>query len=220
MSISEPNCPSCELGNMRLRGVAGRRATALPGVEVELDSTLELPTCDHCLAYSVPEALEQKFEEALQDGLREWQKDVVAGWVNLLCARHGITRRRIAAALDVTPAYLSNITSGAKAASSMLLRLLRAYVLSPMQLADVLHGRPIEAMSTQQFEGDAFLAMAAIPPTAAKSTKRQATPWLRRDSFDQPLVDITANNENSSGYDSEPANILGTPEVDGGARAA
>lgn len=150
-------CSNCERGTVVTRQLAGRKAVALPGVEVVLPEDLALPTCDYCLDYTVPEDREQEVADAVEQSLMNWQKRVVAGWVSALSARYGITRKRIATALDVTPEYLSNVTAGTKKSSLRLLRLLRAFVVVPEEFVHALESRPLEQLP---FEG---MTAAATP---------------------------------------------------------
>lgn len=139
-------CPSCGCGTVLTRKLAGRRAVALPGVEVVLPAALALPTCERCLDYSVPEDREREVVLAVEEALMEWQARVVGGWVNSLASRYGITRKRIASALDVTPEYLSNVAAGTKKSSLRLLRLLRAFVVVPEEFVHALKSRPLEQL--------------------------------------------------------------------------
>lgn len=139
-------CPTCEVGRVLPRKLGGRKAVARPGVTVLLPSSLELPTCNHCLDYSVPEDREAEVAAAVELALLDWQKGFVAEAVGRLCSLHNVTRRRVAAALDVRAEYLSNLTAGnaTKTASVTLLRLLRAFVASPQEFVHALRNEALD----------------------------------------------------------------------------
>lgn len=170
MNNPEIICPNCEKGTVALRRIAGRKEVAIPGVEVELPADLELPTCNVCLDYSVPESAEEAVSLAIQERFRHWQRSYVDGLVRTLCDRHQVTRRRVAAALDVTASYLSNIVAGDKAASSMLLRLLRAFVVAPDEFKVALEGKPLDRFRygpTHLLDEVQFLSGATLKKIAA-----------------------------------------------------
>lgn len=147
-------CPNCEVGTLAPRRIAGRQAVVFPGLTVTLPSELELPTCDNCLDYSIPDEMLNTVEQAMQAELKTWQARFVPAQVDVLCERHGVTKRRVAAALGVTPAYLSNIAAGDKAASSTLLRLLHAFVAVPAEFVHALCGRALEEIIASWTEAD------------------------------------------------------------------
>lgn len=145
MEIMNPTiCPSCGSGTVALRSIAGRKASALLGVSVELPASLELPTCDACLAYSVPASSDDAYEEAVNRALADWQVTHVTAMVDDLIQQHEVTRRRVAGALGITPSYLSNVTAGAKQAGLTVLRLLHAFVTNPVEFRHALDEEPLD----------------------------------------------------------------------------
>ena len=71
-------CPNCEQGTVVNRRAPGRMATVFPGLRVELPADLELPTCDNCVDYSVPESMEERVQRAVEAAVLNWQKQVRA----------------------------------------------------------------------------------------------------------------------------------------------
>ena len=68
-------CPNCEVGTILPRCVSGRfELVKYPNVIVEVPAELELPTCGHCLDYSVPEAMEEVLSASLQEQATIWEE--------------------------------------------------------------------------------------------------------------------------------------------------
>jgi transcriptional regulator with XRE-family HTH domain len=219
MNDQDFRCPECHKGTVRPRRILGRKATVFPGVQVQLPEAIELPTCDVCGDYSVPESMERVVKDATDAALLTWQAEHAERMVALLCDRHRLTRRRIAAALDITPAYLSNVTSGAKPASAMLLRLLRAFVTSPAQLIHALEGQPIEEFESARAR-QAFGEWAPVDlpaPANRVIAGRRATPAHAfaapghgaQQIFLDPLPEPSPNDD--QGYDVEAPVLVRAP---------
>ena len=66
-------CPNCEVGTILPRCISGRfEVVQYPNVIVEVPAELELPTCGHCLDYSVPESMEEAVAASLQTQATIW----------------------------------------------------------------------------------------------------------------------------------------------------
>ena len=188
-------CPNCEQGTVINRRAPGRMATVFPGLRVELPADLELPTCDNCVDYSVPESMEERVQRAVEVAVLNWQKRHAESMIAQLCERHRITRKRLAAALGVTPAHLSHVTAASKPASETLLRLLRAFVMSPAQLDDALRARPLEdtvaaPVVRAEQPSHAWTGQAPLEPTLVMPNRRLTPPRaFPPPVFSQPLLE-------------------------------
>ena len=66
-------CPNCEVGTILPRCISGRlEVVQYHNVIVEVPAELELPTCGHCLDYSVPESMEESVAASLQVQATIW----------------------------------------------------------------------------------------------------------------------------------------------------
>jgi hypothetical protein len=88
------------------------------------------------------------YSAAVDQAFAAWQAIHVPALVDDIVRRHSVTKRRVAAALGITPSYLSNLGAGDKNASQTLLRLLHAFAASPKEFQHALRGDPLDDVDT------------------------------------------------------------------------
>jgi transcriptional regulator with XRE-family HTH domain len=126
--MTTERCEECGVGVVERRAVAGRKAGAFPGLDVELPADLNLRTCNSCLTWHADEDEASAVQAAIEQGQREWQRNNIPKLIADLRSKHNVTQQRIAATLGYTATYLSHVASGDTLAKSTLIRLLHAYV--------------------------------------------------------------------------------------------
>lgn len=133
-------CAECG-GTVELAPPNGRTLEYMRGYQVRIPDDFSIPTCANCgEIYILPE-IEEKLYPILEQQSLRLQALHYRDLVDFLMKRYQIKQLDIVRACGVTPAYLSQVLNGKRAASATLTRLLEAYVVCDAEFLRHLEGR-------------------------------------------------------------------------------
>lgn len=130
----------------------GRTREYSRGYNVPIPDEFAIPTCMRCgEIYIVPE-LEDTLYPILEERFLKMQAEHYRKLVEILVRRHGVKHRDIVRACGVTPAYMSHVLNGKRAASTTLTRLLEAFVVCDSEFVRHLEGRHWSAIKLGPYD--------------------------------------------------------------------
>ncbi len=121
-------CAECG-GTVDLAPPKGRTIEYMRGYDVPIPEEFLIPTCSRCDEIYIVGELEETLYPILEKQCLRMQAEHYRELVEILIRRHGVKQQDIVRACAVTPAYMSHVLNGKRAASTTLTRLLEAFVV-------------------------------------------------------------------------------------------
>lgn len=134
-----PRCSECGTRTVLAKGT-GRTREWRRGVRLPVPETFEIPTCPKCgTEVLLPEQAKALDAELRASALGQ-QVEELRYYLRVLRIRHGATQRDVEDACAVTRSYFSHLLAGKRPASATLMRLVRAFALSPETFETIASG--------------------------------------------------------------------------------
>lgn len=141
------HCTECG-GIVELTPPNGRTIEYMRGYEVRIPDEFPIPTCTNCAEIYILPEIEERLYPILEKQCLKLQAQHYRELVDFLMKRHKIKQLDIVRTCGVTPAYLSQVLNGKRAASATLTRLLEAFVMCEAEFIRHLERRPWSAATT------------------------------------------------------------------------